>query len=262
MTTRWSGRGRLLFLLAALGATAPVWPGVQPGSPILDEMLSPGEVAVLVPVVLLFPVSWALLAREPRTGRGVGLLLVCLVAGWSLGTVRLSTYETPPTTDDYLRWYLIAAGLVVLVAAVGTRPVVHKAGFGVWLLGCAAAVAVPVVSGPPTPPSADLPPGITAAENRLDCNRGCTRVQTVPAAGTAQSRLLTRRIGEYLERDGWRMRWYDAAAEPEVECRPPHRLGDPYYLCLQLRAVGDPDAKVEVRLYYRNRHDPVYKPAS
>ncbi|GLW27891.1 hypothetical protein [Actinoplanes regularis] len=256
----WSGRGRLLFLLAALAATIPAWPYVQPHSPILDEMLRPAEVAVLVPVVLLFPVAWALLGRTWKAG----VPLVLLVAGWSVGTVRFASYATPPTVDDFLRWYLVAAGLTVLVAMIVTRTGVRRIGFLVFLAGCAAAVAVPFVGEPPTPPGASLPPGVVADENRLDCNNvACTRVITVRASDTADARTLTRRIGEHLERtEGWRMRWYPFTAEPDIECKSSHRPTDPYALCLQLRSIGDPDASVQVRLSYSNRHDPVYRPAS
>jgi hypothetical protein len=263
MTMTCGARDRGILLVAALAATVPVWPGVQPGSPIRDEMLAPGEVVVLVPVVLIFPIAWALLAQDRRTGRGVGLLLAGLVAAWSVGTVRFAAYGWQPTVDDFLRGYLITAGLVVLGAAAGTLTGVRKTGVGIWILGVVAAVAVPVVGAVPEPPGVSLPSGIRAEQDRLDCNRACTRVITVRASGTDQARALTRRIGEHLATaEGWRMRWYEFAVEPDVECRPPRRMTDPYQLCLWLRSVGDPDARVEIRLGYSNRYDPVYRSAS
>ncbi|AEV85949.1 hypothetical protein ACWT_4932 [Actinoplanes sp. SE50] len=275
MERSWGGRERLLFLGITLVATGPAWRLVPSGSPVADRMPAIAGVALLVAVVLIFPVSWAVLARGRTVGRRVGLILVALVAGWSVATVSAGTYETPPSVDDFLRWHLVAAGLTVLAGAAWSRGGgwggVRLVGGVVWVSGVAVILAVPVVGQPPVPPGAvlpdgvvSLPDGVVAAGNRLDCNRArCTRVITVRAAGTGEARGLARRIGNHLAMaDGWRMRWYPGFAEPDVDCRGSHRLADPYDLCLQLRAVGEPDASVEVRLYYRNRHDPVYRTAS
>jgi hypothetical protein len=62
----WRWWSRLLPVIGALAATAPVWPIIQPGHPVADEMLEPAEVAVIVPVVVAFPVAWALLAGPDR----------------------------------------------------------------------------------------------------------------------------------------------------------------------------------------------------
>src|SRR5437867_3639292 len=39
----WRWRSRLLFVVGALAATAPVWPVVEPGDPVTNELLQPAE---------------------------------------------------------------------------------------------------------------------------------------------------------------------------------------------------------------------------
>ena len=53
----WRWWLRLLLVMAAFVGTAPVWPVLQPGDPVADEMLKPAEVAGIVPVVLVFPIG-------------------------------------------------------------------------------------------------------------------------------------------------------------------------------------------------------------
>ncbi|WP_173053466.1 hypothetical protein [Phytohabitans houttuyneae] len=96
----WSWRGRAAVVGGALLATFPVWPGVQPGEPVADELLPPAEVALLVPIVLLFPLAWALLGGRRRPGLAVGAVLVLAVGVWAGGTVTLAGYGTPPSVDD------------------------------------------------------------------------------------------------------------------------------------------------------------------
>ncbi|MFI5891451.1 hypothetical protein ACIA5D_15210 [Actinoplanes sp. NPDC051513] len=266
---RWSRSSRLRYVAAALAATFPVWPGIQHGEPIADEMLSVAEVALVVPVVLILPAAWALLGRSHPFGRRVGALLAGGVALWSAGTVTLADYATPSTVDDFLFWHLVTAGLLVGGAAFlewRRRPFRLSvpraaAGLALWALACAIALTVPVPDRmvPPSDAVLPLPSGIELRTDEVACHRFneaeyCTRTMTVGSTGND----LARRLGRHLEQSkGWHLTWYDFAPTPSVECRPAGRLVNPYRLCLEVRD----DARttgLEIHLGYANPHDPVY----
>ncbi|MEU4291745.1 hypothetical protein AB0E63_26255 [Kribbella sp. NPDC026596] len=233
---------------------------------------------MIVPVILVFPLAWALLARSRPYAARVALVLAGCVAGWSLWTVVLGSYGTPPNVDDGLRWYMLGAGAIVASATVveswprrsrellSTRWAV---GVLVWMVGVVATVAVPVVGDQQLPPrDAVLPLPLTMAVvgEEAGCARprpgelgprSCMRRFTVAATDGANVRELARRMGEHLERTrGWPARWYDSSTA-QFPCR---RVGwlNPYELCIQSR----PDeslSTVEVQLvYYNGREQVIY----
>ena len=268
---RWS---RMLAAVAALVATAPVWPFIQPGDPVADEMLAPVEVAVIVPVVLVFPVAWALLGRSRPDAWRVAVALAAAVAGWSLWTVTFGSYRTPPNVDDGLRWYLVGTGVVVASATVaeswrrGFRQqlgVRWAAGVLGWMIGVAATFAVPVVGDEQLPPRdaiLPLPAAMTVVHEEAGCAapehfgpRSCLRRFTVAATDGADVRELARRLGEHLQRTkGWQAIWYDSFAV-RFPCR---RIGwlNPYELCVEL-GRDESVSTVQVQLAYYNGRDRV-----
>ncbi len=261
-------RGRLLAVAAALVATAPIWPV----DPLADEAMDPAEVAVLVPVVLTFPVAWALLARSRRFGLWVALLLAGLTGAWSVWTVTWADFGTPPDADDGLRWYLGAAGAVVLAAtpidvllrrrASAAAWVRWAAGALVWCCGVALVFAVPKLDGEPMPPDdalLPLPPTMVVLADEAGCaspGRSCVRRFTVTSAGHLPARELARRLGEHLAAKGWQVRTSGFAAEPRLECRRAGWLTNPFELCGELR-VDEQRATVEIQFAHANRHDPI-----
>ncbi|GIJ55482.1 hypothetical protein [Virgisporangium aurantiacum] len=271
----WRWRSRLLFVVGALAATAPVWPIVQPGDPVADELLEPAEVAVIVPVVLVFPVAWALLGRSRPFAWRVAVVVAACVAGWSLWTVMSGSYGTPPTIDDGLRWYLVGTGVVVgsATAVESWRrprelPTTRRvAGALVWTIGVAAAVAVPVVGDERLPPRdaiLPLPPATTVVQEEARCAlpenfgfgpRTCFRQFTVAATDAADVRELARRLGDHLRRaKGWPATGYDASTAG-FPCRRTGWL-NPYELCLELRS-DESTGTVTLRLAYYNGRDRV-----
>jgi hypothetical protein len=273
----WRWWSRLLFVVGAFAATAPVWPIVQPGDPVADELLEPAEVAVIVPVVLVFPVAWALLGRSRPYAVRLAVVLATGAAGWSLWTVTYGSYGTPPTIDDGLRWYLVGTGVIVGSATAvesWRRPrepltVRRAAGAIVWTVGAAAAVAIPVVGDQPPPPRdavLPLPPAMTVVHEEARCAmpenfgfgpRSCFRRFTVAATDAANARELAGRLGGHLQRaKGWRGTWYD----PSTAGYPCRRVGwlNPYELCLELRP-DEATSTVTLRLaYYNGRERVVY----
>ncbi|GIH19229.1 hypothetical protein [Rugosimonospora africana] len=279
----WRRRSRLLFVAGAFAATAPVWPITQPA--VADDRLEPAEVAVVVPVVLVFPVAWALLGRSRPYAWRVAVALVACVAGWSLWTVAFGSFGTPPTMDDGLRWYLIGTGTIV--ACASTVEVWHRrpprrpttawlAGALGWAIGVAATVTVPVVGDQQLPPRdavLPLPPAMAVAHEEARCGmpggygfgpRSCFRRFTISATdgtdGTDGTngmdvRELARRLGEHLRQTkGWPVAW-DEVSAVAVGCRPGGWL-DPYELCLDLRP-DESTSTVTLRLAYDNRREPV-----
>ncbi|MBP2321747.1 hypothetical protein JOF56_002132 [Kibdelosporangium banguiense] len=242
-------------------ATAPVWPVLQPREPILDEMLVPAEVAVLVPVVMVFPVAWGLIGRTERTGRLFGLALTLLVLVWSSWTAAFGDYATPPNIDDGLRWYLLTAACVVVAGVVRDRRKVDRRwilGAATWVVGMAVTVAVPVVEAGPMP-SADallpLPPGMTVVTDEAECTPSCSRRFVV--TGQTRARDLARQLGEHLQQvKGWQTQWYEFTPEPHLTCREASLLVNPYKLCGGVRVLDEWD--VEVRFGYANNHNPIY----
>ncbi|MGK5671855.1 hypothetical protein ACSNOB_03280 [Micromonospora sp. URMC 106] len=274
----WRWRSRLLLAAGALAATAPVWPIIQPGDPVADEMLEPAEVAVIVPVVLVFPVAWALLGRSRPYAWRVAVGLATCVAGWSLWTVTFGSYDTPPNIDDGLRWYLVATGAIVASATAveswQRRPrellTMHWAiGALVWMIGVAATFATPVVGDQQVPPRdaiLPLPPTMTVTHEEARCAmpenvgygpRSCLREFTIAATDAANVRELTRRLGEHLQRTkGWSATWYD----PSTVQFPCRRIGwlNPYELCLQLRH-DESTSTVKLQIaYYNGRERVIY----
>lgn len=264
-------------MVGAFAATAPVWPIVQPGDPVADELLEPAEVAVIVPVVLVFPVAWALLGRSRPYALRLAVVLAVGAAGWSLWTVTYGSYGTPPTIDDGLRWYLVGTGVIVGSATAvesWRRPrepltVRWAAGAIVWTVGAAAAVAIPVVGDQRLPPRdavLPLPPAMTVVHEEARCAtpenfgfgpRSCFRRFTVAATDAANARELAGRLGGHLQRaKGWRGTWYD----PSTAGFPCRRIGwlNPYELCLELRS-DEATSTVTLRLaYYNGRERVVY----
>ncbi|MCP2324291.1 hypothetical protein HDA40_002798 [Hamadaea flava] len=251
---------RLLTVAAAVAATAPVWPVLQPGDPIADELLEPVEVAVLVPMVLIFPIAWALLARRRAYAWRVGLALAVWVLAWSVWTVSAGSYASPPTIDDGLRWHLVGAGLLVAGAvAYEAKRLAHLGarllpGALVWLLGVTVTLAVPVVGAETVPPSdtvLPLPAGMTVVHEETGCTNACTRRITVEGTGTQAE--LTRRLGLHLEQTkGWRATWFDFAP-PQFQCRHVGWL-NPYDTCVELRTTGSAST-VEIWLATSNGRD-------
>jgi hypothetical protein len=260
----WSLRSRLLVVAAAAAGAALTF---------ADDTLRPAETAAAVAMLLVFPVAWVLLARSPRTGGLVGAVLVAGTAVWSLGTVRLASYETPPNVDELLRWQLAVTG--GLVAAVGLYEWKGRrrggrrwvAGIAVWAAGVAATVAVPNVDGGQMPPRdavLPLPPAMTMVSEQASCHpmpaggSTCVRRFTVTSTDRAPDQELIRQVGEHLERDkGWSVTWSGSSPTPGVDCRRAGWFLDPYRLCVWM-SVDEEQSGVEISLGYSNRHDPQY----
>jgi hypothetical protein len=260
VTENWGARSRLKFVGYALLATAPIWPVLQPHEPILDEMLAPEEVAVLVPVVLIFPVAWALLSRTERTGRLFGWGLVLVVLSWSSWTAEFGEYGTPPDVDDGLRWYLLtAAALVAAGVALDARKIDRRwvAGIACWVLGLAVTVMVPVLEDGPMPPEdllLPLPPAMTVVSHEATCAPHCTRRFVV--SGQMPVDDLARQLGVHLQHaKGWQMMWYGLTPVPYLTCRKAGWLVNPYKVCGDLSIV---DGRVEIRFGNSNKHNPIY----
>lgn len=242
----------------ALLATFPIWPVVQPGEPIADEPLAPAEMAPLVPIVLLFPLAWALLGRRRRAGLAVGAAFVTAVAVWAFGTARVADYATPPTVDDWLRYHLLVSGVLVAVATAvsARRPVGVRwaAGLALWLAGVGVLLTVPVLDGEEVPPRdalLPLPPGVSLVGE--DAGRF-----TLAATDGADQPALVRRVGDHLrDAKGWRVTWYDFTSTPDIDCRPAGRIANPYRLCVWFH-VEPGRSTVELRLGYSNPHNPIY----
>ncbi|MEU5939058.1 hypothetical protein ABZ807_07680 [Micromonospora sp. NPDC047548] len=274
----WRWWSRLLFVVGALAATALVWPIIQPGDPVADEMLEPAEVAVIVPVVLVFPVAWALLGRSRPYAWRVAIVLAACVAGWSLWTVTFGSYGTPPNIDDGLRWYLVGTGVIVASATAveswkrrqrDLLTMRWAAGAFVWMIGVAAALAIPVVGDQQVPPHdaiLPLPPAMTVVHEEARCAmpenfgfgpRSCKRRFTVAATDGSNVGELARRLGDHLQRTkGWPATWYDSSTA-HFPCR---RIGwlNPYELCLELRR-DESTSTVKLQLaYYNGRERVVY----
>jgi hypothetical protein len=252
---------------AAVAATVPVWPGVQPGDPVADELLAPAEVALMVPIVLAFPLAWALLGRSRRVGVGAAAILCGCVLCWSVGTLDLGSYASPPTVDDWLRGYLVVAAGVTVAATVldwrtpaGPPWPVQAVGVALWVAGLGLTVAVPVVGGAPMPPRdalLPLPPATAVADERAVCESSCVRTFTLVATDGAAGPELARRVGAHLaDAKGWTVTWYGFSPDPDIACRPAGWLANPYRLCVSLRVTEA--STVECRLVYANAHDPVY----
>ncbi|GGN60183.1 hypothetical protein GCM10010112_16190 [Actinoplanes lobatus] len=232
---RWS---RPLLVAGAVIATAPVWPMVQPGDPIADEMLEPAEVAVLVPVVLTFPVAWALLGRSRPHAWRIGAGLVAWVAAWAVWTVVFGSWSTPPNIDDGLRWHLIGAAAIVAAGAWGRQPLTRRwlAGTVIGAIGVAVVFAIPVAGGPPMPArdAIPLPATATVIHEETGCGwNSCYRRLTVTGIDEAGMHELARRSG--CRRIGWL---------------------NPYELCLDLRR-NEPASTVGVQVTYYNGRDRV-----
>lgn len=264
MVENWGWLARGSTVAVAVVATAPVWPVLQPGEPIPDEMLAPAEVAVIVPIVLVFPVAWALLGRTRRYGRVFGLALAGLVFAWAAWTAYLGEYGTPPNVDDGLHWYLLtAAALVVGAVVVEARKGLARPGLpGVvcWTAGIAVTAMVPVVDAGPLPADdvfLPLPPGLTVVADQAECQPSCTRRLQVTGPGLA-GRDVARQLGDHLgQAKGWQVTWYDFTPQPTLECRGSGRVADPYQLCAAIRIV-DERPTVEIMLAYADKHDPIY----
>jgi hypothetical protein len=260
----WSLRSRLLVVAATAAGAALTF---------ADDTLRPAETAAVVAMLLIFPLAWVLLARSPWTGGLVGALLVAGTAVWSLGTVRMANYETPPNVDELLRWQLAVTGGLVAAAGLyewkGRRYGGRRwiAGIAVWAIGVATIVAVPNVDDGQMPPRdtvLPLPPAMTLAGEQASCHpmptggRTCVREFTLTATDGAAKEELMRRLGEHLQRDkGWTVTWYPYSPTPDVECRDAGWFLDPYNLCIWLRP-DEERSTVQVWLGYSNRHDPQY----
>jgi hypothetical protein len=242
-------------------ATAPIWPVLQPRSPIRNEMLSPGEVAVLVPVVLIFPAAWALLGRTERTGRLFGFTLTLLVLSWSTWTAEYGEYATPPNIDDGLRWYLLAAASVVAAGVVRDERKVNRQwalGAAGWTLGMVVTVTVPVLDVGPMPPEdalLPLPPSMTVLTHEAVCDPYCSRRFVV--TGQMPMPDLAQQLVDHLELvGGWQVKRYGFTSDPDLTCREIGGLVNPYKLCGDVRVLDD--RRIEIRFGNSNKHNPIY----
>jgi hypothetical protein len=261
VTENWGARSRLSLVGYALLATAPIWPVLQPREPILDEMLAPGEVAILVPVVLVFPVAWALLSRTERVGQLFGWGLVLMVLTWSSWTAEFGEYATPPNIDDGLRWYLLtAAAVVVAGVAWDARKIDRRwvVGVACWVLGLGITVTVPVLDDGPMPPEdllLPVPRNMTVVSHEATCTPYCTR--NIVVTGEMPAADLARQLGEHLaQAKGWQVTSYDFTPEPHLTCRKYGWLVNPYKVCGSIRVVDD--RRIEIHFGNSNNHNPIY----
>lgn len=183
----------------------------------------------------------------------MGAALIVCIAAWSFGTARFARFATPPNADGWLRAYLITAGILV-TAAVWRKPT--KASLALLLCAWLTLAAVPDPNGDAIPPAGTvlpLPNGTTITANEVTCHdtlagtSGCTRTITLPATPETD-------LGHHLERKGWQVTWIGTL--PQIQCRPSHRLLDPYELCATI-ATGT-DRTTRIQLYYSNPNDPIY----
>jgi hypothetical protein len=271
VTENWGTRSRLLTLAGSLLATLPVWPRPERDGAGSNGVQLPGEMWIIVPIVLAFPVAWVLLGRTRRHGLLVGWVLAGLVAAWSLWTANFAEYGTPPDVDDGLRWYLLTAGVVVVASVlIEARRQVRRLdrrwalGAVCWVIGMGVTAMIPVLDRSPMPPAEavlPLPPPMIVVSDHGDCGTDglfCSRRIVVAATNGMTTNDLVRRLGEHLEvAKGWKVQWYSSSAAPYLACRPVGWLVNPYELCADLR-VEQGQSTVEVRLGHSNRYDPVY----
>ncbi len=246
---------RPLVVVGAFLATIPAWPAFEED-----------ELAVLLAIVLLVPLSWVMLANGSALGPRIGAVLVVCVAGWTLATRLWASWATPSTVDDVLRVYL-AVGCVIVVAVlwVERRPLLHRSRIGLAFLtvSCAAVVMVPFVGDAPVPDRdalLPLPAGVVAVAEDAGCDwpGSCHRRFEVVADDGADPAEVVSRMVRHLEDRGWRIgvEYHDKA------CRPLGYVANPYRSCVSVLYLRGPGT-VEVLFDIYNPREPgeVYAPS-
>jgi hypothetical protein len=235
---------RPLAVFGALLGTVPAWPSFDAG-----------ELAVLVPIVLLAPLSWVMLARESRAGPIVGAMLIVCVCGWSVVTQLWASWATPPTVDDVLRGYLAVACSIVLTVLRGERHRTRLAqrprlGLVLLVIACTTVVAVPAVGDAPIPDQASLlplPQGVVIVAEEAGCDGpgSChRRFETVGDHG-ADATDVMRRLTRHLEHRGWRI----GTDHKDQACRPLGYVANPYQACVSIqyqRGLGTVQVQFDV----------------
>ncbi|MEV0714906.1 hypothetical protein [Asanoa sp. NPDC050611] len=253
-----AARWRLLALLGAFLATIPTWPALddvfRTGAVTQDRPnFEGGELALLVAIVLVVPITWVAVGQGP--GRLVGALLVASVTGWSLTTRLWASWATPPTVDDVLRGYLIV-GCAIVAAALWLdrhRNPITRLGLALLGVGCAAIVALPTVGNASTPARdalLPLPKGVVIVAEDSGCESGGSCERGFQLTGTdpqATVRLLTR----HLEDRGWRI----GDEHQGKACRRLGYLANPYRACVSVSYLRGPGT-VEVRFDVFNPREP------
>jgi hypothetical protein len=217
---------RPLALFGALLGTVPAW-----------LSFDAGELAVLLPIVLVAPLSWVALARDSRAGPVVGALLVVCVCVWSVVTQLWASWATPSTMDDVLRGHLAVACSIVLIALRRERHRMRLArrprlGLVLLVIACAAVVAVPDVGDAPIPDRAallPLPEGVVIVAEEAGCDwpGSCQRrFETVDEHGAD----LMPRLTQHLKDRGWQM----GTEHLDKACRPLGYVANPYRTCVSL----------------------------
>jgi hypothetical protein len=209
--------------MGALLATVPAWPSFEAS-----------ELAVLVPIVLLAPLSWVALARASRAGPVVGALLIVCVCVWSVVTQLWASWATPSTMDDVLRGHLAVACSIVLIALRRERHRLRLAqrprlGLVLLVIACAAVVAVPDVGDAPIPDRAallPLPEGVVIVAEEAGCDWPGSCQRRFETVGTDVMHRLTR----HLEDRGWQI----GVEHLDKACRPLGYVANPYRACVSL----------------------------
>jgi hypothetical protein len=242
---------RPLAVAGAVLATMPAWPSFE-----ADEL------AVLLAIVLLVPLSWVMLAGESAWGPRVSAVLVVCVCGWSVATRLWASWATPSTVDDALRAYLaVGCTTVVTVLWVERRRarLVHRSRVGLVLLivSSAAVVALPAVGEAPVPDRESLlplPAGVVVVAEDTGCDwpGSCHRRFEVVAEDGSDPAEVLYRLVRHLEGRGWRI----GAEHRDEACRPLGYVANPYRSCvtvLYLRGRGT----VEVLFDIYNPREPL-----
>lgn len=232
------------MLFGALLATTPIWQS--------HPDFAGAELALLVAIVLVVPVSWVFLARGP--GRLASVLLIASVLGWSLMTRLWASWATPPTVDDVLRGYL-AVGCAIVVTALwieGRRsPIGRRPRLALLSVAAAALVLLPPVVGDASTPDGaalrPLPPGVVLVAEDAGCeSRGsCERRFELTADDGAGPDEVARRLIRHLEDRGWGI----GAEYEDKACRRLGYLANPYRACvsvLRRRSTGTVEVLFEV----------------
>jgi hypothetical protein len=241
---------RPLVVVGAFLATMPAWPRFK-----ADEL------AVLLAIVLLVPLSWVMIAGRSALGPRVGAALVACVCGWSVATRLWASWATPSTVDDVLRAYLaVGCAIVMAVLWVERRRtrLLHRSRVGLAMVTVSTALAVilPAVGEAPVPDRESLlplPAGVVVVAEDAGCDwpGSCQRRFEVVADDGSDPAEVMHRVVRHLEGRGWRI----GVEHKDEACEPLGYVANPYRSCvsvLYLRGRGT----VEVLFDIYNPREP------